>query len=303
MKSPNVFFGLAVLLPLPSGGEESAVNNSIYVNQKGNLKMNLEKPGWKLTFHDEFDRPQLNDIYWYPAYRSGRVEYLNRCGLEQRWVDHNAHYVIEDGILKLRISEKLPYRPDRSHRCVSCITTSDHRIGATPEQYRVMDKFSQKYGWFEIRCRIPRGEGLMSAFWLHQVDPSKQEYTIDGRRKTNRDGALEIDIFEQQGRHITDTESKVDLNIHFTEKGHFLHTEPVDVSDGFHVWAMEWEEGRIRWYLDGRVMETYEGPTPPEKMFILIALFQYSGWIGNVDPNLKYPKDFEIDYVRVYAKE
>ena len=132
MKSPNVFFGLAVLLPLLSDGEESAVNNSIYVNQKGNLKMNLEKPGWKLTFHDEFDRPQLNDIYWYPAYRSGRVEYLNRCGLEQRWVDHNAHYVIEDGILKLRISEKLPYRPDRSHRCVSCITTSDHRIGATP---------------------------------------------------------------------------------------------------------------------------------------------------------------------------
>lgn len=42
MKSSNVFFGLAVLLPLLSGGEESAVNNSIYVNQKGNLKMNLE---------------------------------------------------------------------------------------------------------------------------------------------------------------------------------------------------------------------------------------------------------------------
>ena len=37
MKSPNVFFGLAVLLPLLSGGEESAVNNSIYVNQKGNF--------------------------------------------------------------------------------------------------------------------------------------------------------------------------------------------------------------------------------------------------------------------------
>ena len=30
-----------------------------------------EKPGWKLTFHDEFDRPQLNDMYWFP--RTGRV--------------------------------------------------------------------------------------------------------------------------------------------------------------------------------------------------------------------------------------
>lgn len=148
--------------------------------------MNLEKPGWKLTFHDEFDRPQLNDIYWYPAYRSGRVEYLNRCGLEQRWVDHNAHYVIEDGILKLRISEKLPYRPDRSHRCVSCITTSDHRIGATPEQYRVMDKFSQKYGWFEIRCRIPRGEGLIEQLsgFIRSIRQNRSIQLTAGERQT-----------------------------------------------------------------------------------------------------------------------
>ena len=265
--------------------------------------MSLEKAGWTLTFHDEFDRPQLNDIYWYPAYRSGRVEYLNRCHLEQRWVDHNAHYVIEDSLLKLRIAETLPFRPEPSHQCVSCITTSDHRIGATPDRYRVLSKFSQKYGRFEIRCRMPRGEGLMSAFWLHQVDPARQEYTIDGRRKSLEAGALEIDIFEQQGRYIANTESKVDLNVHFTEDGHYLHTLHADVSRDFHVWAMEWEPERIRWYFDGEVMESLEGRTPREEMFILIALFQYSGWIGTVDPDLVYPKDFEIDYVRVYQKK
>jgi hypothetical protein len=26
-----------------------------------------EKPGWKLTFQDEFDRPLLNDMYWFAA--------------------------------------------------------------------------------------------------------------------------------------------------------------------------------------------------------------------------------------------
>jgi hypothetical protein len=40
----------------------------------------LEKPGWRLTFHDEFDRPQLNDMYWFAAYRSGRKEYFKRIG-------------------------------------------------------------------------------------------------------------------------------------------------------------------------------------------------------------------------------
>ncbi len=262
----------------------------------------LEKNGWKLTFYDGFDRPQLNDMYWFPAYRSGRKDYFKRIGVPSRWEDHNAHYVIEDSVLKLRLSETLPFRANKSTPCVSCLTTSDHRFGATTRECQVLEKFSQKYGWFEMRARCPRGSGLMSAFWLHQVDPLKQEYTPEGERKSLEAGALEIDIFEQQGRYITDTGSKVDLNIHFTETGHYQHPVPVDVSTGFHVWAMEWEEGRIRWYLDGELMEMYEGPTPQEKMFILIALFQYSGWIGEVDPNLIYPKDFEIDYVKVYAK-
>ncbi len=263
----------------------------------------LEKPGWKLTFHDEFDRPQLNDLYWYPAYRSGRKEYFRRIGVQSRWTDHNAHYVIEDGLLKLRITETLPYRPTKSTRCVSCITTSDHRFGDTTAEYRILDKFSQKYGWFEMRCRCPRGNGLMSAFWLHQVNPLHQEYTPEGKRKGLADGALEIDIFEQQGRHISDRETKVDLNTHFTEKGHFLHSLPLDLSGEFHVMAMEWQEGRIDWYCDGVRMETYEGPTPQEKMFLLAALFQYSGWIGEIDPDMVYPKDFVIDYIRVYQKE
>lgn len=263
----------------------------------------LEKPGWRLTFQDEFDRPQLNDMYWFAAYRSGRKEYFKRIGHPSRWTDHNAHYVIEDGALKLRIDEKLPFRPSKGTPCVSCVQTSDHRFGATPNEVQILDKFAQKYGWFEIRCRCPRGEGLLSAFWLHQHDPTKQEYTPGGQRKGLADGVLEIDIFELQGRNIGDAGSRVDLNVHFTEKAHFQPAVPIDASKDFHVWAMEWQEGRIDWYLDGRQIGTYSGPTPREKMFVLVALFQYSGWIGNIDPNLAYPRDFEVDYVRVYARE
>jgi len=272
----------------------------------------VQKPGWKLTFHDEFDRPQLNDMYWFAAYRSGRMEYLDRLGHKEdltlnrkpaRWLDHNAHYVIEDGILKLRIDEKLPFRPNKSMPCVSCLQTSDHRFGATTKEYQILDKFAQKYGWFEIRCRCPRGEGLLSAFWLHQHDPTKQEFTPEGNRKKVGDGVVEIDIFEQQGRFVGDTTAAVDLNVHFTKEAHWRPKVDINWSKDFHVWAMEWQEGRIDWYLDGQVVQTYQGPTPQEKMFILMALFQYPGWIGNVDPNMSYPRDFEIDYVRVYARE
>lgn len=262
-----------------------------------------ELVGWELTFYDDFDEPYLSDLYWFTAYRSGKVEYERRIGGKSRWLDNNAEYVIENSILKLRITEDRPKRNGRSGECVSGICTSDHRFGDDENSFQILEKFSRKYGRFEIRCRCPRGEGIMSAFWLHQCDPTKQEFSPGGVMKNKSHGALEIDIFEQQGRYISDDLTKIDLNIHFTADGHYLCDIPVDFSKDFHVWAMEWREGCISWYLDEKLVKTYNGPTPPEKMFLLAALFQYSGWIGEVDPNLTYPIDFEIDYIKVYREK
>ena len=68
------------------------------------------------------------------------------------------------------------------------------------------------------------------------------------------------------------------------------------------AWAINWEEGRITWHLDGRPVHVYEGPTPEGKMYLLMAMFQIGGWVGRIDENLPYPLDFEIDYVRVWKK-
>jgi hypothetical protein len=264
----------------------------------------LEKPGWTLTFHDEFDSPLLDDTWWYPAYRSGRVEYLKRQGAKtighaKMYANHNAHYKIENGILKLIIDENLPPRPDKGDPAVSCLCTSDHRFGADPQDVRVLDKFSQKYGWFEMRCKTVEGSGLYSAFWLHQVDPLDQEYKPDGTRKQVGDGVVEIDIFEQLGK---DAVKGLNLfNLHFTKDAH--HTLPMgfDPSKGFHVYAADWREDGLDWYVDGKMVCSYKGETPKKKMFVLLALFQLP-WSGKLDPDTVYPKTFEIDYVRVYAR-
>ena len=264
--------------------------------------ISMDRPGWRLTFHDEFDSPVLNDLYWFPSYRFGRIEYLRRLGKDSLWDDPNAYYILEDSLLHLRIDQNRPLRPTPQTPCVSCITTSDHRFGANTSEVQVMDKFSQKYGYFEIRARCVRGSGLMCAFWLHQVDPLCQEFTPAGERKNISAGALEIDIFEQRGLLITPTSSQLDLNVHFTDNGHCLQSLPADVSANFHLYAMEWEEGCIKWYFDNTLLTTYYGPTPPQKMFLLAALFQYENWLGPIDPHCTYPQDFAIDYIRVYAK-
>lgn len=258
----------------------------------------VEKPGWKLTFDDEFDGPKLSDWYWYPAYRSGRKVYFKQHGIQSRWQDPAANYVIENGILKLRIDEKMPARSTRDEKCVSSIQTSDHRFGATTKDYQVMDKFSQKYGWFEIRSRMPKGAGLHSAFWLLQTDPTKQEYSPEGVRGKVGDGLVEIDIFEQPGATVEQQNNE--FNIHFTTDGFYRCPMGFDPSVDFHVYALEWNEGELIWYIDGKKVRTYKGKTPQGKMFILLGLYQ--GIFGAADPKMPYPRDFEIDYIRVYTK-
>jgi beta-glucanase (GH16 family) len=263
----------------------------------------LEKPGWKLTFHDEFDRPKLDDHYWFSSYRAGRKIWFKQKGIPSRWADPNAHYVLENGILKLRIDEKFPTRTEKSIRCVSSIQTSDHRYGETENDFQVLDKFAQKYGWFEVRCKIPEGGGLHSAFWLLQTDPTKQEYTPENRRRKLGEGIVEIDIFEQLG---TKTKTGViDFNVHFTNNGGCEYKLGFDPSKDFHVYALEWKEGELNWYVDGQKAKTYLGETPQLKMFILLGLYQGAvpDWTGPTDPNMHYPRDFEIDYVRVYSKK
>ena len=262
-----------------------------------------EKQGWKLTFQDEFEGPRLSDHYWFPAYRSGRKIHFKQIGFPSRWADLNAHYVIDDGILKLRIDERFPKRSTTTERCVSSIQTSDHRFGKTTDDVQVLDKFAQKYGWFEIRSRMPKGSGLHSAFWLLQSDPNAQEYAPDGRRRQLGEGVVEIDIFEMLGNQF---EKKINnFNVHFTKDGHCTYDMGFDPSEEFHVYALEWNEGELNWYIDGKKVYTYKGETPQGEMFILLGLYQgaFPGWAGETDPNMPYPRDFEIDYVRVYAKE
>lgn len=264
----------------------------------------IEKPGWRLTFNDEFDSPLLNDQYWYAAYRTGRIEYLKRIGTEGLYHNPNALYKIKDGLLKLMIDETVPPRLKKTDAAVSCLMTSDHRFGKDVTEYQLLEKFSQKYGWFEIRCKSVKGSGLYTAFWLHQTDPTDQEYTPQGERKKAGDGVVEIDIFEMLGKEAESGNNH--FNVHFpTEGGHYQYKMGFDPSEDFHIYAMEWKEGEINWYVDNQKVQTYNDETPQKKMFILLALFHgaHPGWVGSVSDNQSYPISFEVDYIRVYARE
>ncbi|RLD70683.1 MAG: hypothetical protein DRI98_07290, partial [Bacteroidetes bacterium] len=79
----------------------------------------------------------------------------------------------------------------------------------------------------------------------------------------------------------------------------------------FHTFALEWEEGKLRWYVDGELFQSlgtgmwYSSsapyPAPFNKRFhLLINLAVGGNWPGNPDGSTVFPQDLVVDYVRVY---
>ena len=260
-----------------------------------------EAAAWEISFEDDFDAPELDETKWHAGYRRGQFEYYRRVGARHpaAYTSPECLYEISGGALRLRVDETRPPRPHVGSSCVSCVATSDHRYGRDRTEATVFRKFGQKYGWFETRCRIAKGPGLESAFWLHQVDPLHQEFTPEGL-PNKAEGALEFDVFEAWGD--PPDALRAQMHCYYTETAHWRLLEP-DPDNAFHVWSLEWEEGLARWRLDGRVVREYRGPTPQREMFVLLALFHYRMLPDHVESELSYPVEFAVDYVRVFRRK
>ena len=151
-------------------------------------------------------------------------------------------------------------------------------------------KFSQAFGKFEIRCRVPHRKGLWPAFWLL---PEPKSWPP------------EIDILEIPG-HETD---RVYMSNHWVNPGKPQGNSKSitgeykgpDCSKNFHTFAVEWEPGEIRWMIDGELRHRSRKEVPEIPMFILVNL-GVGGWAEAPDESTGFPADFEIDSVRVWEK-
>src|SRR5436309_3302689 len=174
-----------------------------------------EKPGWVLTFHDEFDNDTLDTTKW-----SGRYTIIPSLR------------VIDNGVLHLRIDKWFPpFGPGGANGRISGIETR-----------RVPNPFSQKYGWFEIRAKCFKGPGNASVFWLSPAESAPRE--VPGE-------ANEFDIYEQQGNVPFGNNFTVHYAADSMQGSSARHVIfPFDLTADFHVYAFEWSATQIIWYVD-----------------------------------------------------
>ncbi len=77
-------------------------------------------------------------------------------------------------------------------------------------------------------------------------------------------------------------------------------------ADDYHIFAIEWEPGEIRWYVDGNLFSTVTADDVPgewvyDHPFFLIMNVAVGGrWPGYPDETTTFPQTMKVDYVRVY---
>jgi beta-glucanase (GH16 family) len=228
-----------------------------------------DKPGWQLTFHDEFDGKALDLDKWNPTDPWGR----ERNHELQAYVT-NA-FEVKGGILSIRARKGEAFYSGKQRSFTSGMMST----------YR---KFSQRYGRFEIRCRVPKGKGMWPAFWLL---PEPLGWPP------------EIDVLEILGHQP----NKAYLTHHFrdAQKKHGSHGgswSGPDFSATFHDFAVEWSPKAIAWFIDGVERFRSEKSIPQEKMYMLVNLAVGGDWPGAPDEKTPLPAAFKVDYVRVYQR-
>lgn len=219
--------------------------------------------GYTLTFLDNFDG-ELNRTVW----NTQRHETPNTV----------QNFATRNGILKIW--------PERGQNGSFFFRTLDTE-----------GRFTQRYGYFEIEAKLPKGMGVWPAFWLH----------------TEAGGVYrEIDIMEAFPGGIPPwSETGPDgvptavmyapaVWTSHQDKVGFAKIPTPDLSAGFHRYGAKWEPERITFYFDGKeVYAVNAAISEPMYMFVDLKYGSASG-----DPDETTPtgesNSLEVNYVKAW---
>jgi beta-glucanase (GH16 family) len=255
---------------------------------------------WKLVWSDEFDRPGLPD----PAKWGYETGYVRNHEKQFYTRDRRENARVEGGMLIIEArKERYPIPAPSAERA------GRRRKGAAGEFAEYTSaalttdgKAAWNHGRIEVRAKLPSGRGTWPAIWTLGTDIHEAGWPRCG----------EIDIME----HVGFDPGTIHANAHTAKYNHIKKTNKgdriavADASEAFHVYAIEWDERKIDFFVDDRKYFTYtnEGtgrdawPFDREQYLILnLAIGGDWGGQKGIDDRI-FPQRCTIDYVRVYRR-
>lgn len=245
--------------------------------------------GYNFVWSDEFDGDELSKDNWNTEHHS--KGYVNNELQEYTWGDTNVY--VENGDLVIQPLMEVDENGD--------VTYTSGRINS-------YQNAGFLYGYFEARIKVPEGKGFLPAFWMLPVTNSYGGWPLSG----------EIDIMEVVGGQENTTYSTLHYGLpHDMTQGSTSISGKL--SDDYHIYACEWEPGKMSFYLDGeKFFETSdwycvtklgvekEYPAPFDNPFYFTLNVAVGGdWPGDPDENTTFDEkaQMRVDYVRVYQKD
>ena len=264
----------------------------------------IDLDNFNLVWSDEFDGDKLDKskwtYIWWETERKGGY-----------W--HEDMVSVKDGNLVIKaqhFDEPLEnYHYDKWH---DKINFKEYKPGWYTGAISSINLYEQKYGYFEVRCKLPAAQGLWSAFWMMN---DKVE-DVDG---SGKDGT-EVDIFESfyYKDHPWGNDCVVS-GIHYDGYGKdhkgdsigktFIENDPYSE---YNTYGLEWNENEYIFYLNG--VETGRlstgGVSQNPEYLLLTVEFSGENGIASGDrrgagkigktPKENWPAEFVVDYVRCY---
>lgn len=273
-----------------SSGSSSSGSSSSQT-PSGLTEADLLKQGYKLKWKDDFNGDSLNKADW-------NVETHEPGWVNSEWqayVDSADNIQVKDG--------KLLLKPVKT-------VDKDGNASYTSGRINTQGWHDFKYGYFECRAKVPTGKGYLPAFWMMPTDENLYgQWPKCG----------EIDIMEVMGQET----NKAYGTIHYGEphaqsQGTYSVSAADNFADNYHTYAVDWEPGKITWYIDGikyheesdwfsakENQGTVAYPAPFDQPFYMILNLAVGGsWVGYPDDTTTYDdQEYAIDYVKVYQKD
>ena len=279
-------------------------------------------PSWTLVWSDEFDGTDIDPAKW---------GYEKNCwgggnNEQQCYTDQASNAFVADGVLNIvAVKEDFtgPNTPEGDGNTTATLPYTSARL-------RTKNLQEWTFGRFVIRAKLPSGQGTWPAIWMLPTNSPYGTWASSG----------EIDIMEAVNLEtVTDSnppETRVYGTLHYgrnwpgnvSSGADYVLPNNASPADDFHEYALEWEAGEIRWYVDGVHFATQRdtgwysqyvsggvltdapvgAPFDSESEYHLLLNLAVGGaWAGatnntGIDASV-FPQTMQVDYVRVYQCE
>lgn len=255
---------------------------------------------YRLVWRDEFDGKDLDRNFWVDRYFISNVSKKY-----QAWTD----YYLKDSVLHLRSKKGAPdrYQGDQAGRtgkvAHSSIQSGElNNLGhfhTQPDYWHDVPPFYgliTQEGYYECRMKVYKATGgVHTAWWCTGVQRYWGQTGVSG----------EIDFTEILGNHTNQLPHGQHQNDDSSISESYRTTDvSVDFATDFHTIGVLWENGSIRWYVDGTIVDSMNIDTIQYPIYHLLSnykTFEGTNWTGNADTSLG-DVEFEIDYLRIYKK-